>query len=629
MCGIAGIVGIGDKEILKTMTDSLAHRGPDDSGIEWFGEDNCGLGHRRLSILDLSHAGHQPMCNDSGKMWITLNGEVYNYKDIRSVLEQKGYSFRSNSDTEVILKSYEEWGPASLERFNGMFAYAIYDTERKTLFAARDRLGVKPFYYCHQNGHFVFASEIKALLASKLVETGPDYTALHTPTRFQISPLTGFENIFKLPAGHYLKFEKGSLNITKYWDISPSEDLLVEEQEAEKKLDGLLQDSVRLQMIADVPVGVLLSGGLDSSIISALMRKNTEREIHSFTIRFGKADQKLQKIVDDGPYAWEVAHRFGFRHHELEVSPDIQELLSKMVWHMDEPIADPAAINTYLISKAARELGIVVLLNGMGGDEIFGGYPKQLACLSADYYQLVVPRFLQSLIRNLINRLPVATATRGLRSIRSAKRFLSYASLNRIDRFLASDLSLSAEQYGKLFANGTPYYSTPFYRHQAPVLSQEHLSYLTKMCLTDTKVFLADHNLTYNDKASMAVGVEGRPPLTDHRLVELMFSLGPHLKIRGTTQKYLLKKVSQQYLPKSIVYRPKAPFASPLRAWIRGPLAPMVDDLLSEESLRKRGLYQSEYVSNVIQSDRKGIEDNSQLIWTLLTNEIWFRTFFP
>lgn len=626
MCGLAGVVNTGSIANLHSMSAAIAHRGPDGSGVEWFG--NSGLAHRRLAILDLSPSGHQPMSNEDGTVWIVLNGEIYNFKDIKKELEVHGHTFHSQSDTEVLLKAYLQWGEAALSRLNGMFAFAIYDNRQGSLFAARDRMGIKPFYYATSGAGLVFASEIKAILASGLVEKKPDFNSLHTPTRFQVSPYTGFVGVRKLPPGHFLRFANGNFAINQYWSISPTEDDGRHEESSVDELDRLLNDSVKLQMTADVPIGVLLSGGLDSSVIAALARRNTSADIGAFTIKFSAQDQRHEKMVDDSVYARRIADAFGFRYHEIELHPDITDLLPKIIWHLDEPLADPAAINTYLISKAAREHGITVLLNGMGGDEIFGGYRKHLACLMADTYQRLLPRIARSGIERLFNALPVASARRGFKSIRWSKRFLSFASRPEAERFMMSDLSLSEEQYARCFVDGQAYRDTHFYTTEEPVFRANGISYLTQMCLADTMYFLPDHNLLYSDKASMAVGVEGRPPLTDHRIVELMFTLPPAFRIKRRIQKYLLKKVANRYLSGDIVHRPKAPFGAPLRSWIRGPLAPMVNDLLSEETVRRRGLYRAEYISALIAADREGREDNAHLIWMFLTNELWFRTFF-
>jgi asparagine synthase (glutamine-hydrolysing) len=627
MCGIAGFINCGNPELLTSMCDTIAHRGPDDSGLKWFSDSASGLGFRRLSILDLSSAGHQPMCNATQDLWIIFNGEIYNYKELREELVAEGVNFHSTGDTEALLYAYQLWGEECLQKLNGMFAFAIYDTRKRKLFAARDRLGIKPFYYHFNNGRLVFSSEIKAILSSGLAPKQPDLEALHTPARFQVSPLTGFKDIVKLPPGHCMTLEDGKLSVRQYWSLKP-----VEQEASEatliEKLDALLCDTVRIQMRADVPVGVFLSGGLDSSIVSALMRVNTQQTVHSFTIKFTSEDQKFEQMTPDWDFARQVAKQFGFTYHELEIQPQVEELLPKMVWHLDEPLSDPAAINTYLISKAARDLNIVVLLNGMGGDEIFAGYRKHLACLTAESYQAIVPGAVRRMVEHAADMIPVATSKRGLKQVRWGKRFVSIASLPRSDRYLMSDLSVAPSQFSQMFASRKSYYDTHFFKSQAPRFNGNGLSYLTQMCLNDTLVFLPEHNLTYSDKASMAASIESRPPLTDHRIVEFMFSLQPRERIHRMTQKYLLKKVSEKYLSKEIIYRPKAPFASPLRSWVRGPLAPMIADLLSEQSLKARGLYDPAYVSGLIARDKQGLEDNAYQIWTLLTNEIWFRTFF-
>lgn len=626
MCGITGLINCGDEAVLVKMTEILRHRGPDDEGMIWFPEFHSGLGHTRLSIIDLTHAGHQPMCNDDRTLWITYNGELYNFRDIRKELEQKGYKFKSECDTEVVLKSYEEWGEGCLLKFNGMFAFAIFDTKTNKLFAARDRIGVKPFYYFYDKDRFIFASEIKSILASEIVKAEPDYFALHTPTRYQISPYTGFKNIFKLPPAHLLIFKDGNLTIRRYWNINSEEDDISLE-EAEKNLDFLINDSVKKQMLSDVPVGLFLSGGLDSSIIASQMRKNTSQKIHAFTIKFSESDNKYEKSVDDSIYAKQIAQKYDFNYYEFEIKPDICKLLEESVWFLDEPLSDPASINTYLISKTARDNGIIVLLNGMGGDEIFGGYRKHLACILADKYQKYTPELCRKLIEKFFTAMPVASSYSGFKKLRWLKRFFSFASLPQYERYLVSDLSLSLEQYHSYFIDNNYYSDTYFYQSQKNSFSQNGLSYLTKMCLNDTKVFLPEHNLTYSDKASMAAGVESRPPLTDHRIAEFMFTLKPEFRIKNRNQKYLLKKVASKYLPANIVKRPKAPFGSPLRAWIKGQLKEMIDDILSEESLKKRKLYNIQYIRQLINDDRKGKSDNAHIIWTLLTDELWFRKF--
>jgi len=628
MCGIAGIINTGSVESLSQMSGAISHRGPDGSGIEWFPHVNSGLAHRRLAILDLTPSGRQPMCSENRRYWIVHNGEVYNFKQLRETLSSRGYRFVSHTDTEVILNSFQEWGIDCLEHFNGMFAFAVFDTLSGTVFLARDRIGVRPLYYAFARDGLVFASEIKAILASGLVPKEPDYEALHTPARYQVCPRTGFKDINKLRPGHFLQFCNGETKIHPYWRIVPTATNGQSIEEATVRLNELLMDSIHLQLNSDVPVGVLLSGGVDSSLVSAGARRAAGGDMHSFTVSFRSEDQSMERMGNDAPYALRVASLLGLSHHDETISPDIADLLPKLIWHLDEPLSDPAAINVFLLCKLARSKGVHVLLSGMGGDEIFGGYRKHFACLKADLYQSIVPRLLRDAAERLLELLPVSTNHEGLLWARWIKRFASIGSLPRFERYLSSDLSLTPKQYESIFTAHPTFSSSLFFRSQQEVFANGDRDYLSQMCLNDTLFFLPEHNLLYSDKAAMAQGVEIRPPLTDHRIVEFMFSQPSEFLIRNGTQKYLLKKVARQYLPEDLVNRPKVPFGVPLRAWIRGPLSEMVSDLLSIESLRKRGVYHPEYVDSLVVRNKKGLEDNSLVIWTLLSNETWFRVFF-
>src|SRR4030095_16703050 len=405
--------------------------------------------HTRLSIIDLSPRGHQPMGDSQGRLWLTYNGEIYNYAELREELSGRGYDFQSKTDTEVVLYSFLEWGPECVRRFNGMFAFAIWDSRDKSLFLARDPLGVKPLYYYHDGSVLIFASEIKAILESQLVERLPDYTALHTPSMFQASPFTGFKNILKLPPGSHMTFRDGRVRMTRYWQVSPSEEYIRDESAIEQ-LDHLLRLSVRGQMISDVPVGALLSGGLDSSLIVALMAKTTGQKINTFTIRYSDDDQRFERMPRDSDYARIVADVFACSHQEILIDSNVVDLLPKIMWHLDEPLADPASINTYLIARSAREKGVTVLLNGMGGDEIFGGYRKYLACILADSYKAFLPEVASRGVQRIVDRLPVAATTRGIRTVRWAKRFTSFASLPQAERFFGAGF-MSSRDFGLLF----------------------------------------------------------------------------------------------------------------------------------------------------------------------------------
>ncbi|HWQ82783.1 MAG TPA: asparagine synthase-related protein [Ignavibacteria bacterium] len=700
MCGIIGFIGVGSKSILEECTDLLQHRGPDDRGVEWFDEWNSGFGHRRLSIIDLSSAGHQPMSTEDGRYWITYNGEVYNYKMIREELgllkrsngtETPLFNFKSGSDTEVVLYAYAAWGEKALDKLNGMFAFAVFDTLTGEVFIARDRLGIKPIYFAEVEGGLVFASEAKAILKSGLADVKPDIYALESPMHYQVAPLTGFDGIYKLEAAHYLKYKlkrippngkkneanfqadaslsgkgdsarsvqtgeggsqhyqtgaeivtdsyvidkqspkpkaSGALEIFRWWKLNVTENNAKSEKELIDELDALLNDAVKLQMVSDVPVGIFLSGGLDSSLIAALMRKHYKGVINAFTIKFSKEDQKFEKLEDDSVWAKQVADMFEFNYEEMIVKPETEKLLPRMVYHLDEPIADPAALNTYLISKFARQNKIYVLLNGMGGDEVFAGYRKHLACLKADVYTKFVPALARKAVESFFRKRRVADSRKGYKFARWIKRFLSFASYDRFERFLLSDIGLNINDYNEVFSNSEGYRNSFYYLKEKKFYDEIDASYLTKMCYNDTNTFMISHNLAYSDKASMMASVETRPPLIDHRIVEFMFSLPPKFRIKGNRQKYLLKKVAERYLPKKVVNRPKAPFGSPLRSWIRGALAKDIDRMLSLENLKRKDFLKAEKIRDIVLRDRSGKEDLAHVIYRFFVMMTWWETFF-
>jgi len=628
MCGIAGIIGEVSRDTIAMMTSSLAHRGPDGEGTVCVEEEGFAFGHRRLAIIDLSPAAAQPMSDPSGRYWITYNGEVYNHASLRADLEARGRVFRSRSDTEVVLAAWEIWGAQSLHRLNGMFAFAIWDRKTRSLFAARDRLGIKPLYWAMPRDSLLFASEVKAILASGCLRAEADPEVTHNPWHFPTAPRTGFLGIHKIPPGHLLMWKEGRVHLDRWWSIPVgSED--PGWGKAREELAGLLDDAVGLQRQGDVPVGVLLSGGLDSSTIVALMRRWDVNPLHTFCIAFRSQDRMFEAVGEDSRYARLVAERFDCSHHEIVIAPDIVTLLPKLVWHLDEPAIDVAALNTYLIAEEARGSGVPVLLSGQGADEIFGGYRKYLACLLADCYQAMLPRLLRNGVESLIGRLPVAGEQLGFRTTRWATRFLGFASLAPVERFLRSDLSLTPSMYGDLFKDSGihPYEGLAEVAARKTAFADRGCSYLQAMCLADAETFLPDHNLNYMDKAAMAMGVETRPPLLDHRIVEFVFGLADRFRIRRTTQKSLLRSAAARLLPKQVLSRPKAPFGAPLRAWIRNDLREMVDDLLSPEALRARGLYRPEVVRSLIDADRRGKADHAHFVWNLLWREIWFRQF--
>jgi asparagine synthase (glutamine-hydrolysing) len=653
MCGICGFVSlVGDGfggEVIDRMSNTLEHRGPDDSGSLWArGEEarlngrslelsgvhpEIGLGHTRLAIVDLSRLGRQPMSNESGSLWITYNGEVYNHAQIRSELEGKGYRFRSKTDTEVVICAYEEWGEGCLARFNGMFAFAIYDTRDRSLFVARDRLGIKPVYWIHSGEKFAFSSEVKAFLELDWFRPEVDSDGLmsHLLLLWPVDPKTIFAGVEKLPAGHWLRWKDGEVKSGSYWDVSSTPRTGIKEKEAIEELDQLMQTSVDRRMMSDVPVGAFLSGGLDSSLIAALMARKSSGPVSTYTIAFEEEDQAFEAMPDDSRYAKQVAEHIGADHNEIRIQPDIAELLPNTIWHLDEPIADPAAINTYLISSMAKAHGSTVLLSGMGADEVFAGYRKHLSVRLAGIYKRFLPSFVRKgIVEPLAGALPVAGEAGGYRLFRWAKRFARSASMENLECFIGNYTYYNHKELAGLLSDDLKDSWRDLYpvrRHYETAAAVSERDFVSQMTYLDTKLFLPGLNLAYSDKASMAAAVEVRVPFVDHEVVSFAASLPSSYHLRGITQKYLLKKVALRYLPRDIVYRPKAPFGAPLRSWMHRGLSTLVDDLLSEASIRTRGLFKPAPVRRMITDNRAGKHDYGHRIWSLLTLEIWHRMF--
>lgn len=629
MCGITGFVGnyIPDKmSTLQLMTDVIAHRGPDDDGF--YLDDHAALGFRRLAIIDLV-TGHQPMSNEDGSVWIVFNGEIYNFHEIKPLLEQKGHVFRTNSDTEVIIHAYEEWGVHCLERLNGMFGFAIWNKKNRTLFMARDRLGVKPLYYTFVNNTFVFGSEIKSILKFPGVKTEVDHAALDSYMSFLWTPepRTLFNNIFKLNSGHYLLLENGQISIHEYWDVLFHKKENHTEEYWIDKTNELLTRSVERRLISDVPLGAFLSGGVDSTTIIALMNKLRSDRVRTYTIGFSKNDIQHDVVQSDLEFARFAAKNLNVDYNEIILSPNVIDLLPKLVWHMDEPVADPAAITTYLICKASRE-SLTVLLSGVGGDEIFGGYPRFTAMKMADLYNRFPAALRQNIIEKMAQRLHASRAP----AFRNIKKFIKSASLPMRDRYLGYRTYFTEEEKKSL-------YSADLQQKLSSLQSnphKEHLEFfnavsgedaLSQMLYVDLKTFLPSLNLMYTDKMSMAASVEVREPFLDYEIVECFAQMPSDLKLKRFTRKYILKKAAERIIPKEIVWRKKAGFGAPIRSWITGDLKEMVHDLLSETRIRQRGYFNYKYCRKILDDEYSGKEYNSNHIWQLLTLELWHQQF--
>jgi asparagine synthase (glutamine-hydrolysing) len=639
MCGISGLVNWGDAESLARMTQVQSHRGPDDFGL-WerhFPDGGyIGLGNRRLAILDLSPDGHMPMSNEDGTVWITYNGEVYNFADLRRELESKGHRFRSHTDTEVVVHLYEEYGADCLNRLNGIFAFVICDLRGNSpkLFLARDHFGVKPLYYCERGGKLAFASEAKALLEVPEIESRMNLEALDQYLTFLWvpDPLTMFEGIRKLPAGYCAWWQGGNLNIEQYWDLTfPGTEHRFERREAD--LAGEIRErfcaSVERQMVSDVPIGAFLSAGLDSSsIVAAMARKQALR---TYTITYPKKYRVGETTIDDPAVPARLARKLGCEHHEIIVEPDVVGLLPKLTWHMDEPTADPAVIAAYLVCQEAGKRA-TVMLSGVGGDELFAGYRKYVAqAWGADYRRL--PRSMRSLTERVVLALPALRGTRLKGPVRLAKKWARSAGLDPVWGFVRNCTYLDYDERRALrepefilAANGN--FEAP---HRSAFEKMSHANFLNQMLYVDSKIFMPTLNLTYNDKMSMASSVEVRVPFLDRELAEFIaWNVRPEWKLRGKWRpvtKYIFRKAMRDILPEEVLRQPKAGFAAPVDYWLANELRPIVDDLLSESQVRKRGMFRPEVVRRYVDEHRRGAEDWSMQIWQFLTLEIWMQLF--
>ncbi len=638
MCGICGLTTPVDRGALDAMVASLSHRGPDDEGTYVSPGATVGLGSARLSILDLSPAGHMPMQSDDGRVTVVYNGEIYNHKHLRRRLEGRGHVFRSGSDTEVLVHGYEEWGIDVVARLNGMFAFAVWDERERSLFLARDRFGVKPLYYTDDGrGRLTFASEVKALLAGGLSVGPVEPGSLHRYLTFLWvpGPHTMFAGVTKLEPGHWARWRDGGLSVHRFWQprFRPGE---TPDETASRRLREVLEDTIVRQLEADVPVGVFLSGGLDSTALAALATCAGDDPVTCFTIAFRAQDAALEQSSDDARYARLAAQALGANLSEIEVSPDIVDLLPRVVWQLDEPIADPAAIGTWLICQAARE-HVTVLLSGQGADEVFAGYRVHRMPALANAAGRLPFSLRQHVLAGLVAGLPgVAGKIPGVSS------GLTLAAHRYLAKMLAG-VDLPPEERYVFYRS---YYRdaelaglySPDLRAAVgdAVAGSEHLDYfaevptadfLDRMLYVDWKTFLPELNLAYCDKMSMAASVETRVPYLDNEIVDLMLTVSPRMKLRGATSKYVLRQAVKDIVPQAIVRRRKAGFGAPIRTWLRRDLREMVDDLLSRERIDARGYFDAAAVRRMVDDDREGRADNTYRIWALLTLEIWHQVF--
>jgi asparagine synthase (glutamine-hydrolysing) len=622
MCGILGFINIDrenrvDERIAHAMAAAIRHRGPDDEGFYF--KNNVALGMRRLSIIDLA-TGRQPISNEDGSVWVVFNGEIYNFRELRQRLLARGHQFSTSSDTEVIVHLYEDHGDELVDHLNGMFAFALWDERRQRLLIARDRMGEKPLYFAQTANSFIFASELKSLIIHPEVERRVNLLALRKYLQYEFvpSPHTMIKGARKLRPAQRLIFENGEWRTESYWRLSyEGERLKISEEEAAEELHNRLREAVRMRLVSDVPLGVLLSGGIDSSTVAALACEAAGERVKTFSIAFD------ERSFDESSYARLVAEHLGTEHYEqrfteremLEIVPEIPRLL-------DEPLGDGSLIPTFLLSRFTRER-VTVALGGDGGDELLAGYPTYAAHRMADYYR-ALPRFLRrGLIEPAVARLPVSTDN--LSFDFRAKRFVQGAALPAGTRHTVWMGSYTAEQQRLLLA---PEVLVAYPDEQVfdEVRIYDHPNghdVIEQMMKLDATHYLSECVLFKVDRASMAASLETRAPFLDHTLVEFLTKLPIEMKMRGLTGKYLLKRAMRDRLPQPVINRPKKGFGMPVAKWVKGELRSFVRDMFASERLKRRGLFNADYVERLLSEHERGVADHRKLIWTLLMFEMW------
>lgn len=624
MCGITGKINFNKEKfvsenLIKEMVESLSHRGPDDQGI--FVKGNIGLGHNRLSIIDLSLAGHQPMSDNEEKIWIVYNGEIYNFLDLRSDLEKQGVIFKSKTDTEVIIYLYKKYGIDCLKYLRGMFAFAIWDSQKKIIFLARDRVGKKPLKYYLDSNCFIFASELKAIFKNPEVKKEIDLEAIDEYLTYQYvpHPKTGFKNIKKLaPASYLIINSTGEIIEKKYWNLDYSQKLDISEAEWEKKIFNTLNESVRLRLISDVPLGAHLSGGIDSSLIVALMAQNTIHPIKTFSIGFKEKD------YNELPFAQMVAQKYKTEHHEFIVKPNVMEILPQLVYHYEEPYADSSALPTWYLSKLTKK-HVTVALNGDGGDENFAGYTRYNAAKLFRQINLIP---FKSQIRSINQILYQIT---GIKLFRKGYRFFdSYNQnflnfhLNLIDYFSQEDKDRIYSSALKDKVKNSRWYSFIEEIYNETASSKD---WLDKLLYIDFNSYLANDLLVKIDIASMAHALEIRSPFLDQKFLELTSKMPSILKLRGHNKKYILKKLAYKYLPKKCIDRPKQGFGAPLEHWLKGEMEGILKDRLLNENFLKFG-FKKDGIEKMILEHKSRKQNNANQLWALLTLSEWLRQNF-
>lgn len=620
MCGICGF-NYNDGGLVREMTGRLHHRGPDQGG--YFTHENCSLGHRRLSIIDLSEQGRQPMFNEEESVVLVFNGEIYNYLELREKLVGRGHRFRGNSDSEVIVHAYEEYGPQCVEQLRGMFAFAVFDIEKQKLCIARDRIGIKPLYYYHKNGTFLFASEIKAILASPAVERRVNLQALYDYIGFEFvpAPQTMFEDIHKLEAGHYLELTGDSITLTRYWDLQMgSGEAPMSFAEAVERQKQLLDEAVRSHLMSDVPLGVFLSGGLDSSAIVALMRRHIPGNLKTFTI--GYKDPSFSEL----DYAAVVAKHCETDHQVLMLDDIKPEYVEKALYHLDEPMTDLSTVPLYLLCKQARE-HVTVCLSGEGADESYAGYDRFKAAKLASYFNLIPRPIRRQVVGRIVDMLPDQPQKKG--AINMLKRFVEGANMpadgNHLRwQYFTSDRIVSGLFKEEFFHHVT---ADPFRLVREYSNRCRDADTINQQIYLDMRYMMTDSVLMKVDKMSMASSLEIRVPLLDHVLVEFLAALPGSWKLNGLTTKHIFRKALEELLPEKIVYRGKQGYSLPVKHLLRGDLKQYMVTLLKDSAVIREYINR-DFVNKLIDDHCAMKQNNNHVLWALMNVAIWHNRFF-
>jgi asparagine synthase (glutamine-hydrolysing) len=629
MCGITGWANLdshtpppeGAKELLHAMCERMVHRGPDSEGL--FATSGVALGMRRLAIIDLV-TGEQPVFNEDRSVAVILNGEIYNYRELRAELETRGHSFRSASDTEVLPHLYEEYGDAMIRELNGMFAFALWDSRKRRLLIARDRFGEKPLYWGIFDKTLLFASEPKVLLAHPAVKPTLNLQALRQYLSFDYvpAPLSIYEGINKLPAAHKLTLQDGRVEVERYWQLSyKTAEPVPSEDDAAQQLRELLADAVRMRLVSDVPLGVLLSGGVDSSSVAALAVAASSEAVKTFSISFAEAS------FDESAYARRVAKFLGTDHHEERLSANLAaNLVSEIGSWMDEPFSDPSLVPTYLLSRFTRK-HVTVALGGDGGDELFAGYPMYAGLRWAEFYKRIPLSLRTAVVEPLVKLLPVKTKNLSLDY--KALRFVTGAKYDPVARHHVWFGSFTPEEQTELLTPEALAVTDSEIYAQARQIAQECDSDdpVTRMQSVDTRLYLAEDILTKVDRASMAVSLEVRAPFLDPRVAEFAAALPCNYKLRGHKTKYILKKAVKELLPPVVTRRGKKGFGVPVAEWLKEKLRPLARDLLSPERVRRAGVFNPNYIARLQDEHERGVANHRKLLWTLLMFELWHESF--